>query len=133
MNKSRIRVYSLNGLPYYNWRKKMTNNSNRNLVIALASVGFATQTFVLICGDALAENYANVFNAFGSLALFVSFVWYVLDQPSADANEKNRSEIYRDMESVYRYIDDVARDLRDEIRDSDRNASDSYCSKNSRK
>ena len=127
-----IRLSLLENYKPFSWRKNKMSNT-RNISIGLAFTGFAAQVFVLISGDALATNYANIFNAVGSLSLFSAFAWYVLSQPSDDKKNSDREGFYRDIEAIYRYVDDTARDLREEIRDTERDIANCANNKYSRK
>jgi len=114
-----IDLFTLRGSRVYNYtlfnKKEMSMLSNRIFIVTLASAGFAAQLFVLICNNALSPAYGNTFNAIGALALFISFVAFVLGQRSEERIRAERDQVYRDIDQVYRYIDDTAREIRDDM------------------
>jgi hypothetical protein len=102
---------------------------NRNFIIGLAGVGFTLQAVTLICanGGGLKLGYVETFNAVSVLTLFASFILSLWSQPCEGKRQAERDEIYRDFDTVYRYVDDTARDLREEVRDCSRSCSTTCC------
>ena len=111
---------------YFNQGDIMTN---RNLIITLASVPFFANLFILLAGSKLASDAANTFSVVGMLSLSAAFLTFILSQKSKSENEHERENLYRDIDAVYRHIDDVKRDLNDDIRNCSRSCDKSSCKK----
>jgi len=94
---------------------------NRSFVIGLAFAGLAMQVFPLICSGALKQGYIEGFNAASVITLFTAFILAIWSQPCPKDKDRERDEIYRDFDAVYRHIDDTARDLREDLRECESN------------
>jgi hypothetical protein len=123
--KSLYRFYRID--PYCYLRKEWFMK-NSSIVIGLASIGLFSNVFVLLAGEGLKNNTADMFTGFGSLAFCAAFILFLIGQKSEQEVRSERDEIYRDFDAVYRHIDDTVRDLRDDIRDCSRECSKDSCS-----
>jgi hypothetical protein len=94
---------------------------NRSFVIGLAFAGLAMQVFPLICSGALKQGYIDGFSAASVITLFTAFILAIWSQPCPKDKDREREDIYRDFDAVYRHIDDTARDLREDIRECESN------------
>jgi len=100
---------------------------NRNLIIGLAFAGLSAQLFTFICTGALKQGYIDGFNFASMITLFSAFILSLWSQPCPKDRDREREDIYRDIDAVYRHIDDTARDLREDIRDCSRNCESKAC------
>lgn len=89
---------------------------NRNVIIGLSVFGLAAQAFVLISGTGLEPAKASMFNAASMIALFVAFIASTLSQKTECAYTREREDIDRQFDAVYRNISDENRNISDEIR-----------------
>ena len=100
---------------------------NRSFIIGLAFAGLSMQVFTLICSGALKQGYIDGFNAASVITLFTALILNLLSQPCSKDKDREREDLYRDIDAVYRHIDDTARDLREDIRDCGRSSCGSHC------
>ena len=100
---------------------------NRSFIIGLALVGLSMQVFPLICSGALKQGYIDGFKSASIITLFTALIVAVWSQPSAKERDHAREDIYRDIDSIYRHIDECNRDLREEFREDIRLSCESTC------
>ena len=100
---------------------------NRSFIIGLAFAGLAMQVFTLVCEGALKQGYVDGFNSASIITLFSAFILLLWSQPCSKQRDRDREDMYRDIDAVYRYVDDSARDLRDEISDCSRSCPTQCC------
>jgi len=93
---------------------------NRNVIIGLSVFGLAAQAFVLISGTGLEPAKASMFNAASMIALFVAFIASTLSQKTECAFRREREDLNREFDAVYRNIGDEIRLVRDLNRESTR-------------
>jgi hypothetical protein len=103
--------------------------TNRNLIVSLASVSFFANLFILFAGDKLADDATNAFSVIGMLSLSAAFLAFIFSQKSKSEIDHEREDLYRDIDAVYRHVDEVRRDLSDDIRDCTRSCDKSSCKK----
>jgi hypothetical protein len=111
---------------YFNQGDIMTN---RNLIVTLASVPFFANLFVLLAGNKLASDAATTFSVIGMLSMSAAFLTFILTQKSKSEIDHEREDLYRDIDAVYRHIDEMRRDLSDDIRDCTRSCDKTSCKK----
>jgi len=117
--------------PYY-YRKTITNKGinimkNRGFIIGLALVGLSMQVFPLICSGALKQGYIDGFNSASIITLFATVILAVWSQRSTKEHDNVREDIYRDIDAIYRHIDDCNRDTREDLREEIRHSCESTC------
>ena len=100
---------------------------NRSFIIGLVFAGLAMQVFTLVCEGALKQGYIDGFNSASIITLFSAFILLLWSQPCSKQRDRDREDMYRDIDAVYRYVDDSARDLRDEISDCSRSCPTQCC------
>jgi hypothetical protein len=88
---------------------------NRNVIIGLSVFGLAAQAFVLISGTGLEPAKASMFNAASMIALFVAFIASTLSQKTECAFRREREDLNREFDAVYRNIGDEIQGLRIDI------------------
>jgi hypothetical protein len=103
--------------------------TNRNVIVSLASVSFFANLFILFAGDKLADDATNTFSVIGMLSLSAAFLAFIFSQKSKSEIDHEREDLYRDIDAVYRHVDEVRRDLSDDIRDCTRSCDKSSCKK----
>jgi hypothetical protein len=113
-------------VPYHPFFKGVNNMTSRVYFAGVAALGLFANLFVAFAGKSLEPSMASLFTNIGSVAIASAVVYLILNQKCQVQIDAERSEIYRDFDAVYRYIDDNARDLRDEVKECSRN---STCSK----
>lgn len=97
---------------------------NRSFIIGLAFAGLATQVFTLISTGALKDSYVDAFNAASVISLFSALILTIWSLPCPKDSEREREDMYRDFDGLYRYVDDANRDIRVEISNLARNVDD---------
>ena len=122
-SKFYTRVFEINRT----YLRKGNIMKNRNLIIGLAFAGLAAQLFTFICTGALKQGYIDGFNFASIIAFFSAFILSMWSQPCPRDREREREDLYRDIDAVYRHIDDIARDLREDIRDCSRDCESKAC------
>jgi hypothetical protein len=103
--------------------------TNRNVIVSLASVSFFANLFILFAGDKLADDATNAFSVIGMLSLSAAFLAFIFSQKSKSEIDHEREDLYRDIDAVYRHVDEVRRDLSDDIRECTRSCDKSSCKK----
>jgi len=103
--------------------------TNRNVIVSLASVSFFANLFILFAGDKLADDATNAFSVIGMLSLSAAFLAFIFTQKSKSEIDHEREDLYRDIDAVYRHVDEVRRDLSDDIRECTRSCDKSSCKK----
>jgi hypothetical protein len=103
--------------------------TNRNLIVSLASVAFFANLFTLFAGDKLASDATNTFSIVGMLAMSAAFLTFIFSQKTKTEIDHEREDLYRDIDAVYRHIDELRRDLSDDIRECNRSCDNRTCKK----
>ena len=98
---------------------------NRNVSITCVGLGVFANLFVGLAGKALAAPTAEMFTVLGGFATAVGVLVFILSGKTKTDEDSERADIHRDIDAVYRHIDDVRRDLVEEIRECKRNSSHS--------
>lgn len=89
---------------------------NRNIFTGIACAGLFANLFVSLAGENLTPHMADILSNTGNVAIASALVFFILSQRSEAEEQIDREQVYRDFDSVYRYVDDNVRDLRDEFR-----------------
>ena len=112
-------------------RKVKTMLGNRNFIVSLGCVGLFANLFVLLAGKSLTPFAGDMFQTGGFVVFALSVLLYITHSETDNDKERERNQTYRDIDNVYRYVDDSVRDLRDELKEANR----SHCceTKTSRK
>lgn len=116
-NLSGNRVFSQLTFHHDNWKTLgVKYMKNRNVIIGLSVFGLAAQAFVLISGNGLESAKASMFNAASMIALFVAFIASTLSQKTECAFRREREDIDREFDAVYRNINDSVREFHESTR-----------------
>lgn len=96
---------------------------NRNLGIACVGLGLCSSLFVVLANKGINAETAATFTVLGNLATAAGALVFMLTGRTKAEEEAERADLHRDIDAVYRHIDDTRRDLSEEIRECERNAS----------
>jgi hypothetical protein len=117
-----------NKLTYNLYKGKMLMK-NRNLIVGLGLLALSMQAFTLICSGALKQGYIDGFNTASMITLALALILSVWSQRSQCEINRDAEERGRDIDNLYRYVDETARDVREEIRDCERSCNAAQCCK----
>ena len=107
-------------VPYYPIFKGVKFMNNRNFFTGMAVVGLFANLFVALAGKNLDAGMASLFTNIGSVAIASSLVFFILSRKCEAQERAEKDEYYRDLDAVYRHIDDSVRDVRHDIREASR-------------
>jgi len=100
---------------YFN--KGVKKMFNRNVAIACVGLGLFSSVFVAIAGKSLAPESAQTFNFLGLFAVSFGVLFNMLSGKSPEQERYEREDIQRDIDAVYRHIDDRNRDMQNDLDD----------------
>lgn len=104
------------------WKRISLNNNkgvkfmrNRNFFSGVACVGLFANLFVALAGKNLEVGMASLFTNVGSVAIASALVFFILSTKSEAQEQVEREEFYRDIDAVYRHVDDRIRDVNHDV------------------
>lgn len=105
-------------------RKVKTMLGNRNFIVSLGCLGLFANLFVLLAGKSLTPFAGDMFQTGGFVVFALSVLLFITHSETDDDKERERNQTYRDIDNMYRYVDDSVRDLRGELKEANRSQ---YC------
>lgn len=115
---SQLRTYR----PFYSKRKVKHMLGNRNFIVSLGCLGLFANLFVLLAGKSLTPFAGDMFQTGGFVVFALSVLVFITHSETDNDKDRERNQVYRDIDNVYRYVDDSVREVRDELKDATRSA-----------